>query len=321
VSGVTCLALSGGVGGAKLALGLSHVVAPENLLVVANTGDDFDHLGLRICPDIDTVTYTLSGLANPVLGWGRGDETWSFMETLEALGGETWFRLGDRDVALHVERTRRLAAGESLSAITADVATRLGIEARIAPMSDHPVRTIVSTPDGQLPFQHYFVRERCEPTVTGFHFEGAPMAAPSAALSAALADDELELIVICPSNPFISIDPIIAVPGVADALSATSVPVIAVSPIVGGRAIKGPTAKMLAELGQPTTALAVAEHYRGLINGFVLDRADADSENAVREQRCGVLVTNTVMNSLQDRVSLARDVIAFARQLRQSGSP
>jgi LPPG:FO 2-phospho-L-lactate transferase len=316
LSGTTCLALSGGIGGAKLALGLMHALPPQELLVVANTGDDFDHLGLRICPDIDTVTYTLSGLANPELGWGRRDETWSFMETLESLGGEAWFRLGDRDLALHVERTRRLAAGESLSAITADVAARLGIGVRIAPMSDQPVRTIVETAQGPLQFQHYFVRDRCAPVVTGFRFDGAGHAAPAPALEAALADESLEMVVICPSNPFISIDPILAVPGVADALAASAVPVVAVSPIVGGKAIKGPTAKMLSELGLPTTAQAVAEHYQGLVQGFVLDRADADSENAVRATGCDVLVTNTVMNSLQDRVSLARDVVAFARTLR-----
>ncbi len=310
-----CLALSGGVGGAKLALGLLHAMPPEDLLIVANTGDDFDHLGLRICPDIDTVTYTLSGLANPTLGWGRGDETWSFMETVESLGGEHWFRLGDRDLALHVERTRRLGDGQSLSAITAEVAKRLGIAARIAPMSDDPVRTIVETPDGPLAFQHYFVREQCRPTVTGFRFEGAEIATPGSALTNALAGEGPGMVVICPSNPFISIDPILTLPGVRDMLVRSAAPVIAVSPIVGGQAIKGPTAKMLSELGLPSTALAVAEHYQGVVDGFVLDRADSDAEDAVRELGCEVLVTNTVMKSLQDRVSLARDVIAFSARL------
>lgn len=315
MSSATCLALSGGVGGAKLALGLSHTVDPDNLLVVANTGDDFDHLGLRICPDIDTVTYTLSGLANPSTGWGRKDESWSFMETLDSLGGETWFRLGDRDLALHVERTRRLGAGESLSAITAEIAKRLGIAARIAPMSDDPVRTIVATPDGPLAFQHYFVRDQCRPEVTGFHFDGADTARPSEALTKALTGTSLEMVVICPSNPFISIDPILAVPTVRAMLADFPAPVIAVSPIVGGQAIKGPTAKMLAELGRPTSAFAIAEHYRDLIDGFVIDTADAVSADAIRDLGCQVRVTNTVMKSLQDRVSLARDVVAFAQEL------
>jgi len=315
VSKPRCLALSGGVGGAKLALGLLHAMPPEDLLVVANTGDDFDHLGLRICPDIDTVTYTLSGLANPTLGWGRGDETWSFMETVESLGGEHWFRLGDRDLALHVERTRRLGEGQSLSEITTESEERQDISDRIAPMTDDPVRTIVETPDGPLAFQHYLVSEQCRPAVTGFRFEGVDSASPGAALTAALAGKGPDMVVICPSNPFISIDPTLALPGPTHTLESCAAPVIAVSPIVGGQAIKGPTAKMLAELGLPSTALAVAEHYQGVVDGFVLDRADSGAEDAVRERGCEVLVTNTVMKSLQDRVSLARDVIAFAAQI------
>lgn len=316
MNGTTCLALSGGVGGAKLALGLSHAMDAAKLLVVANTGDDFDHLGLRICPDIDTVTYTLSELANPTTGWGRKDESWSFMETIESLGGETWFRLGDRDLALHVERTRRLGDGETLSAITAGIATRLGISTRIAPMSDDPVRTIVETSGGPLAFQHYFVRDQCRPEVTGFRFDGADTARPGDALNTALTGTALEMVVICPSNPFISIDPILAIPTVCEMLADCPAPVIAVSPIVGDRAIKGPTAKMLAELGRPTSALAIAEHYRGLINGFIIDTADACAAKAISDLGCQVRVTNTVMKSLPDRVSLARDVIAFARELQ-----
>jgi LPPG:FO 2-phospho-L-lactate transferase len=310
-----CVALSGGVGGAKLALGLSKAMAPEELLVIANTGDDFDHLGLRICPDIDTVSYTLGELANLELGWGRRDETWSFMETLGALGGETWFNLGDRDLALHVERTRRLQVGETLSAVTADVAKRFGIASTIVPMSDDDVRTIVDTAGGPLAFQHYFVREKCEPKVTGFRFDGASDARPSPAFREAFEATSPAMVIICPSNPFISIDPILALPGVRQMLEASTAPVVAVSPIVGGRAIKGPTAKMMGELGLPATALGVAKHYAGLIDGFVLDKMDADEEDAVRELGTDVLVTNTVMKSLDDRVSLARDVVAFSRQL------
>lgn len=312
---IECVALSGGVGGAKLALGLSKTMDPESLLIVANTGDDFEHLGLRICPDIDTVSYTLGDLANPELGWGRRDESWSFMETLGHLGGETWFNLGDRDLALHVERTRRLQAGETLSRVTADIAARFGIASAIVPMSDDDVRTIVDTPDGPLAFQHYFVRDRCEPKVTGFRFSGAAEARPSPAFCAAFDAAGPGMVVICPSNPFISIDPILAVPGVRRMLEASAAPIVAVSPIVGGRAIKGPTAKMMEELGMPATARGVAAHYAGLIDGFVLDTADADAAESIEELGPKVLVTNTVMKSFDDRVSLAHAVIAFSRQL------
>ena len=316
-AGQRCLALSGGVGGAKLALGLAHVLPPEDLLVVANTGDDFEHLGLLVCPDIDTVTYTLAGIANPETGWGRADESWHFMETLAALGGETWFRLGDRDLALHMERTRRVAAGETLSAVTQDIGRRLGVRPSVAPMSDQPVRTVVETPDGPLPFQHYFVREQCAPHVTGFRFEGADTAKPAPAFAAALKNT-LDAIVICPSNPFISIDPILAIPGVRQALRGCGAPVVAVSPIVGGRAIKGPTAKMMTELGLASGTVEVAEHYRGLIDGLILDACDADSADAIRERGIAVHITGTIMRTLDDKIRLAREVLDFAQTVARS---
>ncbi|MDP6567882.1 MAG: 2-phospho-L-lactate transferase [Alphaproteobacteria bacterium] len=311
------VALSGGVGGAKLALGLSRVVAGAELLVVANTGDDFEHLGLTICPDLDTVTYTLSGLANLELGWGRADETWGFMAALEQLGGETWFNLGDGDLALHLLRGERLARGDSLSSVTRAVTERLGIAARIVPMSDDPVRTYVRTADGPLAFQHYFVRDRCEPAVGGFEFRGIEGARPQAEFIAALAADDLRAVVITPSNPFVSIDPILELPGVRRALADAKAPIIAVSPIVGGQAIKGPAAKMMAELGMPGSALAVAEHYGGLLDGFVLDRVDGEQAEAVAALGLRPLVTGTVMRSLADREALARDVLAFADALRR----
>ncbi|MDP6342988.1 MAG: 2-phospho-L-lactate transferase [Alphaproteobacteria bacterium] len=311
------VALSGGVGGAKLALGLSRVVAGAELLVVANTGDDFEHLGLTICPDLDTVTYTLSGLANLELGWGRADETWGFMAALEQLGGETWFNLGDGDLALHLLRGERLARGDSLSSVTRAVTERLGIAARIVPMSDDPVRTYVRTADGPLAFQHYFVRDRCEPAVGGFEFRGIEGARPQAEFIAALAADDLRAVVITPSNPFVSIDPILELPGVRRALADAAAPIIAVSPIVGGQAIKGPAAKMMAELGMPGSALAVAEHYGGLLDGFVLDRVDGEQAEAVAALGLRPLVTGTVMRSLADREALARDVLAFADALRR----
>lgn len=309
--------LSGGVGGAKLALGMTHAVDPEDLLVVANTGDDFEHLGLTVCPDLDTLMYTLAGLANPETGWGRAGETGTFMRALAALGGETWFFLGDGDLATHVERTRRLRAGESLAAITADFCKRLGIAASVVPMSDDPVRTMVQTPAGELAFQHYFVREQCRPAVTGFRFDGAERARPHPELLTALAGEALEAVLIAPSNPYISIDPILAVPGVRQAVAACRAPVVAVSPIVGGRAIKGPTAKMMAELGLPATVLSVAEHYHGLIDGLVLDREDGETAARQVRDRLGLrtLVTDAVMTTLEDRVRLAREAIRFAAEI------
>ena len=266
---------------------------------------------LRICPDIDTTLYTLAGLANPELGWGRRDETWAFMDTLGSLGGDTWFRLGDRDLALHVERTRRLAAGQSLSTITADLAQRLAISAAIIPMSDDPVRTRVHTGEGELAFQDYFVRLRCAPQVTALSFEGAAAARPSAAAVAALGAGP-DAIVLCPSNPYLSLDPILAVPGMRALLRAAGAPVIAVSPLVAGDAVKGPTAKIMRELGVPLTAASIARHYAGVIDGLVLDARDAA---AVGEIDCHVNLTDTLMKTLPDRERLAREVLAFAAAL------
>jgi LPPG:FO 2-phospho-L-lactate transferase len=304
------LALSGGVGGAKLALGLYRVLPPDTLTVVANTGDDFEHLGLAISPDLDTLLYTLSGQANPELGWGRAGETWTFMSALEALGGETWFRLGDGDLATHVERTRRLKASESLSAIMDDFRRRLGIRARLLPMSDDPVRTRLRTDVGWLDFQDYFVRLRCDPIVTELAFAGAETARPHPVFLAALADPELRAVVICPSNPFISIDPILAMPGVRDALRACRAPVVAVSPIVAGQAVKGPTAKMMAELGLPVDAATPARHYRDFLDLYIADDADA---SAVADLDIPVVLTRTLMRTLADRETLARAVLAAAR--------
>jgi LPPG:FO 2-phospho-L-lactate transferase len=306
------LALSGGIGGAKLALGLSRVLAPEQLIVVANTGDDFEHLGLAISPDIDTLIYTLAGLDNPQTGWGRRDETWTFMAALAALGGETWFQLGDGDLATHIERTRRLAAGESLTAITRDFCRRLGVRPRILPMSDQRVRTKVQTSEGLLDFQDYFVRRRCEPVVTGLSYEGADAARPQADMIAALGDPQLRAIVICPSNPFLSVDPILALPGLRDRIKQSRAPVVAVSPIIGGRAVKGPTAKMMTELGLTASATAVARHYGDLIDGYLVDEADREIASL---PGITVKATRTLMTSLADREAVARAVLAFADEL------
>jgi LPPG:FO 2-phospho-L-lactate transferase len=305
-------AITGGIGGAKLSLGLYRVLPPDSLTLIVNTGDDFEHLGLTICPDLDTTLYTLAGLANPELGWGRRDESWNFMQTLESLGGQTWFRLGDRDLALHVERTRRLRAGESLSAVMALVAGRFGIRATVLPMSDDPVRTRVSTASGELAFQDYFVRLRCAPEVRSLSFEGAAAAAVAPGALAALAAEDLGAIILCPSNPYLSVDPILAVPGMRAALRAGGAPVIAVTPIVGGRAVKGPTAKIMGELALAPSPLTIARHYAGLIDGFVLDRRDAALEG---EFALPVHVTDTVMVELSDRERLAREVLGFAARV------
>ncbi len=302
------IAISGGIGGAKLALGLYRVLPENRLRVIVNCGDDFDHLGLRICPDIDTTLYTLAGIANTELGWGRQDETWSFMDTLSALGGPSWFRLGDRDLALHVERTRRLAAGETLSAFTADIAQRLGISAGILPMSDDPVRTRVHTDEGELAFQDYFVRQRCAPPVTALSFAGAASALVAPAAAACLGAQP-RAVILCPSNPYLSIDPILAVPGMRALLRAAGAAVIAVCPLVGGDAVKGPTAKIMRELGVPLNAASIARHYAGLIDGFVLDRRDAA---VVGDIDCHVRVTDTLMHTLADRERLATEVLEFA---------
>jgi LPPG:FO 2-phospho-L-lactate transferase len=309
------LALSGGVGGAKLALGLYRVLRPDTLTVVANPGDDFEHLGLAICPDLDTLLYTLSGEANVELGWGRRDETWTFMAALEKLGGETWFKLGDGDLATHVERTRRLAAGESLSAIMDDFRRRLGIAARLLPASDDRVRTRLDTNKGRLDFQDYFVRLRCEPVVRRLGFVGAETARPNADFLAALADPDLRAVVICPSNPFISIDPILAVPGVRQALRDCRAPVVAVSPIIGGKAVKGPTAKMMKELGLPVDAAAIAHYYCDFADIFVADESD---ENLFAfSGDLPTVLTRTLMITLDDREALARTVLRAATAHRK----
>jgi len=307
------LALSGGVGGAKLALGLSRILPPRALTVIANTGDDFEHLGLHVSPDIDTLVYTLGGLANPETGWGRRDETWTFMTALGALGSETWFRLGDGDLAMHVERTRRLRAGETLTRITADTCAALGIAARIMPMSDDRVRTRVRTTAGWLDFQDYFVRRQCAPAVLELAFDGASQARPQREFLGVLADPSLAAVVICPSNPFISIEPILAIPGVREALMACAAPVVAVAPVIGGRAVKGPTAKMMRELGLEVSAAAVARRYGDVIDAYVVDHSDA---GATAVPGVHVVPAQALMTTLADRETLARVVLAAADEVR-----
>jgi len=307
------VALAGGVGGAKLVDGLAGVLPLEDLSVIVNTGDDFEHLGLTICPDLDTVTYTLAGLANPETGWGRRDESWAFLDALQALGGPTWFRLGDRDLALHTERSRRLRAGEPLSAVTRALCAALGVECQVLPMTDQPVRTRVLSDIGELGFQEYFVERASKPAVRGFRFEGAEQAAPAPGVLESLR--AADLVVFCPSNPWVSLDPILAIPGIRIAIEGK--PCIGVSPIVGGEAIRGPAAKMFSELGIEPTALAVAEHFRYVLGALVIDHSDAALAEPIARLGIQAFVAQTVMLDRSARLDLARKVLEFAAELER----
>lgn len=308
--GKPVVALCGGVGGAKLALGLERLIGAD-LTVIVNTGDDFEHLGLHVSPDIDTVVYTLGGLSDLERGWGRADESWNFMEALGALGGETWFRLGDRDLAMHVERTRALRSGTSLTEFTAATARRLGIAASILPMSDDRVETMVMTAAGALPFQRYFVGLQCAPVVKRLEFSNAERAVASSQVLAALRNPDLAAIIICPSNPYLSVDPILALSDIRRALDAVTAPIIAVSPLIGGQAVKGPTAKIMAELGVPADSASIAWHYP-FIDGLIIDEADRAEAGNIEMP---VLVTSTFMRTLGDRDRLAADCLDFADRL------
>lgn len=301
------VAFAGGVGGAKLADGLAQILPPEDLTIIVNTGDDFEHLGLSISPDLDTVCYTLAGLANPETGWGRAGETWNTIANVEKLGGPAWFRLGDQDIATHLERTRRLKDGQPLSQITRDFCKAWGIQHTVLPMTDSPVRTMVTSDEGELAFQEYFVHKRCEPKVRGFRFDGVEVAEPASGVREAL--ETADVVVFCPSNPWVSIDPILQV------VKEIRKPVVAVSPIIGGKTVKGPAAKMYAELGIEPSALAVANHYRTILKGFVLDNADSNIESVIKDLNIKTLVTDTLMNEPADRRRLAYDVLHFIGSL------
>ena len=302
------LAITGGVGGAKLALGLSKILTPDELLFLVNTGDDFQHLGLEISPDLDSLLYALSGKNNPELGWGRADETWACISELEELGADSWFRLGDRDLALHLVRTQMLNQGATLQKVADRLSKSLGIDHRIAPMSNDKISTTVNTPNGKLAFQEYFVREQCEPPVIDFDFEGIENSKPNPVVMSWL--DECDGIIICPSNPYVSVDTILSVPKYRDAFQ--SKPVIAVSPIVGGLAIKGPAAKMMQELGVPPTPIAVAKHYGSLLSGFVLDQTDHEQ---AKDIPIPSIVTQTIMLTLRDRIALAEQCVRFLEEM------
>ena len=312
---LSIVAFAGGVGGAKLADGLARYLPPENLTVIVNTGDDFEHWGLKICPDLDTVCYTLAGLANPDTGWGRAEETWQIYENIRQLGGEVWFRLGDKDLATHIERTHRLKSGQPLSRVVREFCRAWGVGATILPMTDQPVTTIVDTVEfGELPFQEYFVHRRCEPTVKSFRFDGIETAQPAPGVMDAI--HAADAIVFCPSNPWVSIDPILRTLTLDPSpLKGEGKTVVAVSPIIGGQTVKGPAAKMFAELGIEPSALAVAKHYGASISGFVLDMVDAALADEVQKLGIRPLVVKTLMKTSEDRQHLAEDVLNFIEEL------
>jgi len=315
-SEIKVVALAGGVGGAKLAYGLAQLLSPERLTIIVNTGDDFEHLGLTICPDVDTVLYNLAEVNNPAFGWGRADETFHVLEETKRLGHDAWFMLGDKDIALHLLRRQMLDAGMTLTGVTLELARRLGVTHSVLPMSDQSVRTMILTPEGELPFQEYFVHRRTEPAMLGMRLAGLEEARASSATLSAL--DEADAAVFCPSNPFVSIDPILALPGVRERIVQT--PTLAVSPIIGGRALKGPAAKMMAELGLEVSAAGVARHYAGLVNGFVLDDADAGLASEVRALGMTPFVTDSIMRDNAGRKRVAGEVLAFLQVLMEESS-
>lgn len=303
------VALCGGVGGAKLAWGLAQVLAPEQLTIIVNTGDDFSHLGLHISPDLDTVSYTLANRNNRELGWGLQDETWQCMDALETFGGDTWFRLGDRDLATHFFRTQQLTAGKTLTQVTAELGAALGIQHTVLPMCNEPLPTIVETEQGALAFQQYFVREQCKPVVRGVRHSHAENTTLSAEVRAALTDKALTHIIICPSNPLLSIAPILAVTGMRELLQAQRKKIVIVSPLVNGQAVKGPTTKMMQEMKIATHSSSIAEFYADLLGTLVIDESDAKEQDVLREQNIPVQICKTLMKTDEDKIALAQTVI------------
>jgi len=302
--------LTGGVGGAKLVLGLTRAMPDDDIVAIVNVGDDFRHMGLHVSPDIDTLLYTLSGKSNVAQGWGREGETWNFKAAVGSLGGPDWFSLGDADLALHVLRSEKLAAGEPLSAIIAGFARAWDVAVEILPASDDPLATYVDTDEGALAFQTYFVGRRCEPAVRAIRFEGAAQAKPAPGVVESILRPDNRAILIAPSNPLLSVDPILAIPGIREALAAAPAPVVAVSPLVGGQAVKGPTAKLMAELGMAVDARSVAERYAGVIDGLLVDERDPPGDVGVASASA-----DTLMNTIEDKARVARAALALADTL------
>jgi LPPG:FO 2-phospho-L-lactate transferase len=304
------VALAGGVGGAKLAYGLAQIVPPENLTIIVNTGDDFEHLSLHISPDLDTVMYTLANIANPVTGWGLRDESWTMMSALARYGGPTWFQLGDRDLATHLLRTQWLREGYPYNWVTRELCRRLGVRCTVLPMSEQPVRTIIQSDEGELAFQEYFVKKQCKPVTRRIRFEGIENAQAGKEVIYALR--HADIIVFCPSNPLVSLDPILALPNLRRIVAATRVPKIGVSPIIKGEALKGPAAKMMTELGLEVSPAGVAHHLRDVLNGFVIDHLDESYQDVITDMGLRTLVTGTIMNNNEARVKLAKEILEFA---------
>lgn len=302
--------LAGGVGGAKMVNGLAQVIQPENLFVIVNTADDFEHLGLCISPDLDTVMYNLAGINNPQTGWGLNGESWHTMGALVEMGGATWFKLGDKDLATHLLRTHWQRSGYPLSWITAQLCRRLDVKSTVMPMTDSPVRTIVHSDQGKLPFQEYFVRWECKPTVQKIVFDGIDKAESNRDILAAIR--MADLIVFAPSNPLLSIDPILALPGLRRMISAAQAPKIAISPIIGGQAVKGPAAKIMQELGLEVSPFGVANYLGDVLTHFVLDGQDEIHAERIAGLGLSALMTDTMMNSPADQARLAREVVDFA---------
>lgn len=303
--------LVGGVGGAKLAVGLAAHLPPEALTIVVNTGDDFEHWGLHVSPDLDTVMYNMAGVANPETGWGLAGDTFEALGMMTRLAGPDWFRLGDRDLATSLLRTSGLKGGKLLTPVTQALSTALGVAYPILPMTNQPVRTMLDTDRGPLAFQEYFVHEHWQPVVSGIRFTGIEDSRPSDQVAAAL--ENATAIILGPSNPYLSIDPILAVPGIRERIARSSAPCVAVSPIIGGRAVKGPAAKMMAELGQDVSSFGVAKHYEGILKGIILDVVDQDRCPQIEALNIRAAARQTLMDTPADKARLGYEVLEWVQ--------
>ena len=304
------LALAGGVGGAKLALGLARCLPPDDLVICVNTGDDDTFHGLHVSPDLDTIMYTLSGLSNQETGWGVAGDTFTALEMLRKFGVDTWFNLGDQDLATHIRRTQLLSEGKTLSEVTTELNQSLGVAHHVVPMSDDPVKTVLSTDEGELPMQRYFVGRRAEPKVSGVRYDGADTAVVSPGFEKAIAG--AGMLVLCPSNPYLSLGPILALPGVRQRLRAFPGKKICVSPIVGGDAVKGPAGKIMAELGKQVSCVEIAREYRDICDVLVMDLQDQALVSEVEEIGIIPLVTSTIMETEEDKIALAKEILTLA---------
>ena len=310
MTGGKIIALSGGVGGAKLCLGLHQICEPEDLYFITNTGDDFLYLGFYISPDVDTLVYTLAGVNNTKTGWGRTDETWKTHNVLGELGADNWFKLGDKDLALHLYRSKALRNGEGLTSITQDIANRFHIKATVLPMSDHMIQTVIDTNKGLLSFQEYFVKQASKPKIKSISFK-SNNPEPTAEVTETLMDPDLKGIIICPSNPYLSIDPILSIEKIRRSIAESKKPRVAVSPLINGQSVKGPTTKIMDELGLKTNVLTIAQHYKDYVDGIVIDTSDQGYIGQIESMGIHVKLSNIMMNNDDDKKRVAEDVINF----------